>query len=53
MTRKPTSDEQFGIIEDGDDPEFLYNPLSEELGIDGYSVVDDPGFSFVGDDDDY
>ena len=50
MTRKPTCDEQFGVIEDGDDPDFLYDPLTEELGTDGYSIVDDPGFG-VGDDE--
>lgn len=46
MSRKPTSDEQFGIIEDGDDPDFLYDPLAEEIGDDGFSIVSDPGFGF-------
>jgi hypothetical protein len=42
MTRKPTSDEQFGVIEDGDEPPTTeLNELFDHHGYQIYEIIDD------------
>ena len=42
MTRKPTSDEQFGVIEDDDEIEYQgpYTELDEMFGHHGYQIYE-------------
>ena len=50
MTRKPTSDEQFGVYEEGDSPPS--DQIADELGTTGYLIKDFPDEMSVVEDDD-